>query len=172
MRCAAIALLSLLWACDGTRERTESTNPRDVGPRTDAMTQDSGGADASGGDGSLTDGGNVPDLGLGGDGGGLIDGGGSSDGAVADSGSSGATGLEHFCQRYFVCGGTTYADVNDCVGQSLDYWGTCSTRRAALDAFSECMANLDCSEYDPNGFIPGNTPCASLWTALQNTPPC
>jgi len=84
----------------------------------------------------------------------------------------GETGLDAFCRRYFECGGTYYADEQDCIDASLDYWGECATRRDAQDAFGACMADIACDDYQPDAYNPASTPCAEQWSDLQQSPSC
>ena len=82
-------------------------------------------------------------------------------------GSTGRTGLEGFCDYYKECGGTYYATAQDCIDATLGYWGEC--RRSQLDAFGDCMmAEVECSEWNPDVYNPANTPCADEWSAVQN----
>ncbi len=109
-------------------------------------------------------------------------GGDASTGASADESTGGPTsgpgvlpgetGLDAFCRRYFECGGTYYADEQDCIDASLDYWGECATRRDAQDAFGACMADIACDDYDPDAYNPASTPCAEQWSDLQQSPSC
>jgi hypothetical protein len=171
---SALLVALLLLGCEPERDRSGSPpGPRrDAGPR-DATPSDSAildGASLDGAaDGSILDGSTI-DIGF--SDGGFADGGGFFDAAPpADAGPS-RSGLEEFCDRYFVCGGTYYANAADCVNQSVAFWGNCTQRRAALDAFSTCMAAIPCADYNPNAYNPASTPCASLWAALQSTPGC
>lgn len=84
----------------------------------------------------------------------------------------GETGLDAFCRRYVECGGTFYADAQDCIDQSLAYWGECASRRAALDDFGACMSEVACSDYSPDAFNPASTPCAQQWDQLGASEPC
>ena len=84
----------------------------------------------------------------------------------------GETGIDSFCRRYVECGGTYYADAQECMDASLGYWGECPSRRAALDAFGACMSELDCSEWNPDAYNPGSTPCAQQWSDLQSSEAC
>lgn len=84
----------------------------------------------------------------------------------------GETGIDSFCRRYVECGGTYYADSQACLDETFNYWGECPDRRAALDAFGACMSELDCSEWNPDAYNPGSTPCAEQWANLNNTPAC
>ena len=84
----------------------------------------------------------------------------------------GETGIDSFCRRYVECGGTYYADAQACLDESFGYWGECPTRRAALDAFGGCMAGLDCSEWNPDAYNPGSTPCAQQWSDLNASESC
>jgi hypothetical protein len=90
--------------------------------------------------------------------------------ATDDSGgetSAGATGLEGFCERYFVCGGTTYDDVQDCIDESLGFWGSCPEMIAALDAFGDCMLAVPCRDYDPDAYYPPDF-CPDEWQAVND----
>ena len=84
----------------------------------------------------------------------------------------GETGIDSFCRRYVECGGTYYADSQACLDETFNYWGDCPDRRAALDAFGACMSELACSEWNPDAYNPGSTPCAEQWADLNNTPAC
>lgn len=84
----------------------------------------------------------------------------------------GETGIDSFCRRYVECGGTYYADEQACLDETFGYWGECPSRRAALDAFGGCMSELDCSEWNPDAYNPGSTPCAEQWSDLQSSPSC
>jgi DNA-binding Xre family transcriptional regulator len=68
--------------------------------------------------------------------------------------------------------GTFYADAQDCIDQSLTYWGECASRRAALDDFGACMSEVACSDYSPDAFNPASTPCAQQWDQLGASEPC
>jgi hypothetical protein len=91
----------------------------------------------------------------------------STEGGV--DGSTGGGGLAGFCADYIACGGTQYASAQDCINAALAYWGAC--RKPELDTFSDCMMTLPCSEW-VGGYIPGDTPCATQWAALENAPAC
>lgn len=84
----------------------------------------------------------------------------------------GETGLDAFCRRYVECGGTYYDGAQACIDESLGYWGECASRRAALDAFGECMSFLECSDWDPDAYNPNSTPCAQEWSDLGASEPC
>jgi len=84
----------------------------------------------------------------------------------------GETGLDAFCRRYVECGGTYYDGAQACIDESLGYWGECPSRRAALDAFGECMSNLDCGEWNPDAYNPASTPCSQQWSDLGASDPC
>lgn len=84
----------------------------------------------------------------------------------------GETGLDAFCRRYVECGGSFYADAQDCIDQSLAYWGECASRRAALDDFGACMSEVACRDYSPDAFNPASTPCAQQWDQLGASEPC
>lgn len=84
----------------------------------------------------------------------------------------GETGLDAFCRRYVECGGTYYADAQQCIDESLAYWGECASRRDALDAFGACMSEIECADYDPDSFNPASTPCAQAWDDLNASEPC
>lgn len=91
-----------------------------------------------------------------------------------DSGNSGPvlSGLERFCEAYKTCGGTYYATAQDCVDATLSYWGSCPSRRTALDAFGECMADVPCDSYNPDTYDPGNTDCAAEWEDINDAAAC
>ena len=82
------------------------------------------------------------------------------------------SGLERVCDRYIECGGSYYATAQDCIDASISYWGACPSRRAALDAFGDCMAAVSCDDYTPDTYDPASTACAGEWTDLQNAEPC
>ncbi|MCA9638341.1 MAG: hypothetical protein KC420_20065 [Myxococcales bacterium] len=84
----------------------------------------------------------------------------------------GETGLDAFCRRFVECGGTYYDDAQACIDASLDYWGSCPSRRDALDAFGSCMADLSCDEWSPDVYNPNSTPCAEEWGDLGASDPC
>lgn len=84
----------------------------------------------------------------------------------------GETGLDSFCRRYVECGGTYYEDEQACIDASLDYWGSCPTRQAALDAFGGCMSEIECRDWSPDAYNPSSTPCAGQWDDLGNSEPC
>ena len=94
-----------------------------------------------------------------------------ADSAGDSGGGGGLQGLEGFCEYYFECGGTSYTDVDDCVSQSVDYWGEC--RRDELDTFGDCMLGLSCEEWgNPDAFNPSNTSCSEEWSAISESPSC
>ena len=105
-------------------------------------------------------------------------GGGSSGGTTAVGPTDGPgvlpgeTGLDAFCRRYVECGGTFYADKQACIDASLDYWGSCASRRMALDAFGACMSEMACTDWSPDAYNPGSTPCAQQWQDLGNSMAC
>ena len=82
------------------------------------------------------------------------------------------SGLEAFCDHYVDCGGTYYEDQQACIDASLNYWGSCPSRRAALDAFGECMLGIPCDEWSPDTYNPASTDCAEEWKALGQSEPC
>ncbi len=98
----------------------------------------------------------------------------NSDGGTADlaAGSSkgGRTGVEGYCDRYKVCGGSYYATAQSCIDAAVGYWGAC--RKTELDAFGDCMRAQDCSIAGSDGYIPSQTPCASQYSTLQAAPAC
>jgi hypothetical protein len=103
--------------------------------------------------------------------------GGTSGTAGGSSGTAGGsaapTGLTGFCQHYKDCGGNYYSTAMRCEEASLNYWGRCATRRAALDAYGTCMLGVSCSAWgNPDAYNPVGGPCASQWSALRNTPAC
>lgn len=88
-----------------------------------------------------------------------------------DAEGSGLQGLQGYCEYYFECGGTYYDDAQDCVDQSVDYWGEC--RRDELDDFGDCMLGLSCEEWgNPDAYNPSNTDCADEWSAISESPSC
>lgn len=84
----------------------------------------------------------------------------------------GEDGMQAFCRRYKECGGTYYGDQQECLDATYDYWGDCASRKAALDEFGACMSELDCSEWNPDAYNPGSTPCAEQWSGVQSAEPC
>ncbi|MDC0674357.1 hypothetical protein [Nannocystis radixulma] len=84
----------------------------------------------------------------------------------------GEDGMDAFCRRYKECGGTYYGDQQECLQATYDYWGDCPSRKAALDGFGECMSELDCSEWNPDAYNPGSTPCAQQWGEVESSDPC
>jgi hypothetical protein len=78
----------------------------------------------------------------------------SSTAAGTSGDDPGESGLEAQCRRYFECGGDNYSDIEQCVADALAWWGDCAEVRAALDDFGWCMASVDCSEYDPEAYLP------------------
>jgi hypothetical protein len=63
--------------------------------------------------------------------------------------------------------------VQDCVDQSYAYWGSCPTRKAALDAYGDCMVAVSCADWgDPSAYLPSTGPCAQKWADLENSQPC
>ncbi len=84
----------------------------------------------------------------------------------------GEDGLDAFCRRYVECGGTYYADQQACIDESEGYWGTCPSRKAALDAFGACMSEIECGDWSPDAYNPNSTPCAGEWGDLNASEPC
>jgi hypothetical protein len=84
----------------------------------------------------------------------------------------GESGLDAFCRRYVECGGTYYADAQACIDESEGYWGTCPSRKAALDAFGACMSEIECGDWSPDAYNPNSTPCAQQWSDLNASEPC
>lgn len=87
---------------------------------------------------------------------------------VEDGGGTGPsprTGNDGFCDFYKECGGTYYETAQECIDAGIGYWGECNKPR--LDAFGDCMLReMTCDNWNPDGYIPGNTPCAEEWAAL------
>lgn len=110
--------------------------------------------------------------------GGEATGGGSTGGTTAVGPTDGPgvlpgeTGLDAFCRRYVECGGTFYADQQACIDASLDYWGSCPSRRMALDVFGACMSEMECTDWSPDAYNPGSTPCAQQWQDLGQSMAC
>jgi hypothetical protein len=77
------------------------------------------------------------------------------------------TGLEAMCRRFFECGGTWYDDEEDCIQSSYDYWGECTAAKDALDALGACVAEVECSEYDPDSYHPDSVGCDEEWDDLN-----
>lgn len=98
----------------------------------------------------------------------------AKDAAMADGGTKRdgggppptATGLQGFCQHYFECGGTSYASVQACVTDAVNYWNAC--RRPELDAFGTCMMQVSCQDWNPAAYDPYATPCGTLWGTMVN----
>lgn len=84
----------------------------------------------------------------------------------------GESGLEAFCRRYVECGGTYYEDAQGCIDASYDYWGDCPSRKAALDVFGACMAEVACDDWNPDAYNPANTSCAAEWEGVGDSDPC
>lgn len=84
----------------------------------------------------------------------------------------GESGLEAFCRRYVECGGTYYADQQECIDESYSYWGECPSRKTALDVFGACMADIACGDWNPDAYNPGSTPCAQQWQDLGQSEAC
>lgn len=152
---------SALFDDAGRREQVEARDEADGTDDTDV--DDSGGARDAGKDSGKKDAG-------------VNDSGGKDAGPV-DSGSkdSGgppatATGLQGFCEHYFECGGTSYASVQACVTDAVNYWNAC--RRPELDAFGTCMMQVSCQDWNPAAYDPYATPCGTLWgTMVQKNCP-
>lgn len=84
----------------------------------------------------------------------------------------GESGLEAFCRRYVECGGTYYADQQDCLDATVGYWGECTEVVGALDDFGACMADIACEDYNPDAYNPANTVCAEQWGEVGQAGPC
>ncbi|MDP2312207.1 MAG: hypothetical protein Q8P41_04825 [Pseudomonadota bacterium] len=76
------------------------------------------------------------------------------------------TGLEAMCRRYVECGGSYYADAEACIQASYDYWGECTSAKDALNALGECVANVECGEYNPDSYTPSSVGCGDEWSDL------
>ena len=144
---------------DGTDRTDASADPTDTdgidtgGTDTGGADEDTGSADTGSVDTQTPDTPRSDTAGSGGDGGG--------------GGGSGRTGLEGYCDHYVDCGGTYYADAEECVQASIDHWGEC--RRDELDTFGNCMMELSCDEWgNPDAYNPSSTPCADEWSAIGN----
>ena len=86
-------------------------------------------------------------------------------------GGGGAQGLQGYCEYYKECGGTYYADAEECVQESIGYWGEC--RQPELDAFGDCMMGLTCEEWgNPDAYNPSGTECGDEWQALNDAGRC
>lgn len=99
----------------------------------------------------------------------------SSTGAPPTSGPGvlpGESGLEAFCRRYIECGGTYYADQQDCLDATVDYWGECAEVVVALDDFGACMADIACEDYNPDVYNPNDTVCSDQWGDVGSAGPC
>jgi len=99
----------------------------------------------------------------------------STGGEVPTSGPGvlpGETGLDAFCRRYVECGGTYYADQDECIDASVGYWGECAEVTEALDAFGACMSEIACDEYNPDTYNPASTPCSEQWGEVGDAGPC
>lgn len=81
----------------------------------------------------------------------------------------GEGGLEAFCRRYIECGGTYYETQQNCMDLTYDFWGQCPAMVDALDGFGACMAELECSEYDPDAYNPADTGCGDHWNVVLET---
>jgi len=84
----------------------------------------------------------------------------------------GEDGMDAFCRRYVECGGTYYAGEQECLDATYDYWGMCPTRKAALDEFGACMSEMACTDWSPDAYNPGSTPCASQWDQVGASEAC
>ena len=82
------------------------------------------------------------------------------------------SGLERYCDAYKECGGTYYETADDCVQASVDYWGSCPSRRDALDDFGACMKDVPCDDYNPDTYNPASTECSQEWSDLGESDPC
>ena len=76
------------------------------------------------------------------------------------------TGLEAMCRRFFECGGALYENEEECIQASYDYWGECSAVVDALDALGACVADVECSEYNPDSYHPGAIGCGDEFEEL------
>lgn len=84
----------------------------------------------------------------------------------------GESGIEAFCRRYVECGGTYYADQQDCLDATVGYWGECAEVTAALDDFGACMSDIACEDYNPDAYNPASTVCAEQWGDVGSAGPC
>jgi len=84
----------------------------------------------------------------------------------------GEDGMDAFCRRYKECGGTYYADQQECLDATYDYWGDCPSRKTALDGFGACMSEIDCNDWNPDSYNPNSTPCAEQWGEVGAADPC
>ena len=99
----------------------------------------------------------------------------SSTGEVPTSGPGvlpGEGGLDAFCRRFFECGGAYYSDEQDCIDESVGYWGECAEVTEALDAFGACMSEIACDDYNPDAYNPASTVCSEQWSDVQSAGPC
>lgn len=78
------------------------------------------------------------------------------------------TGLEAMCRRFFECGGGYYSDEEDCIEASYNYWGDCRAAENALNALGECVAEVDCDDYNPDSYHPSSVGCGDEWEDLGN----
>ncbi|MES2642688.1 MAG: hypothetical protein V4850_24610 [Myxococcota bacterium] len=76
------------------------------------------------------------------------------------------TGLEAMCRRYVECGGNYYSDEEACMEASYDYWGECRAAEDALNALGECVAYVECGEYNPDSYTPSSIGCGDEWEDL------
>ncbi|MDP2310490.1 MAG: hypothetical protein Q8P18_31015 [Pseudomonadota bacterium] len=76
------------------------------------------------------------------------------------------TGLEAMCRRFFECGGGYYENEEECMQASYDYWGECRAAEDALNALGECVANVDCDDYNPDSYNPSSVGCDDEWEDL------
>lgn len=93
----------------------------------------------------------------------ITDGGGDDD----DGGDLPRTGQDGMCDHAIECGSTYYADAQECIDAGTNYWGEC--RQAELDAFGDCMIEMDCADWNPDAYNPGSTPCADLYGDLATS---
>lgn len=99
----------------------------------------------------------------------------SSTGEAPTSGPGvlpGEGGLDAFCRRFFECGGAYYSDEQDCIDESVGYWGECAEVTEALDAFGACMSEIPCDDYNPDAYNPANTVCSEQWSDVGSAGPC
>lgn len=92
----------------------------------------------------------------------------TGDDSGGNGGGGGAQGLEGFCDYYFECGGSSYSDTQECIDESVGYWGECA--RPELDAYGDCMMTLTCDEWgNPDAYNPAGGPCGDEWSAVRQT---
>ncbi len=178
-----VAPLLLLSACDSGTEpddvagstSTSTDTPDPSGPPAGESSTGTGGGSTSDAVSTSTTGDDPPDPTDATDPGSSEGGEESSTGEPPTSGPGvlpGESGIEAFCRRYVECGGTYYADQQDCLDATVGYWGECAEVAAALDDFGACMSDIACEDYNPDAYNPANTVCAEQWGDVGSAGPC